>query len=107
VQEFYVGSLPHLHGSLCLLNGRHVAAYLVSATSRGHNDIVEASEIAHKEFLSRFRFHMAAGIDHRLATAGLIDRILRVESESTQQLKSRDANPVCERAVLQWLVAWS
>ena len=94
VQELHqlVGVAPNLGRFRGLRNCRQVFADMVDATSRRSDDVVEAGEILHKKRLGRGRVILASAVGHRLATAGLIQRVGDLDPETFEQLQRRNRN---------------
>jgi hypothetical protein len=55
--------------------------------TRWRHDVFVAGEIPDEERLRAFGFLVTAGIGHRLAAAGLIERVIDAATEPFEQLK--------------------
>ncbi len=94
VQKFRQLEGADAHGAhnLGLLDRREVLAHLVHAAAGRGDDVVVAGEIAHEELLGGARLRAAAGVGHRLAAAGLVERVFDLAAKAFQKLQSGDAN---------------
>jgi hypothetical protein len=64
--------------------------HLVSAASRGHDDIVEIGEIPDEQLFSGHRFSMAPAVHHWLSAARLIEWILDMQAKAFEQFQRCD-----------------
>ena len=68
-----------------LIQGVVVTGHLFDTASGRPDDVVVLLEDVDKQAFRRGRICLVAAIGHRLPTAGLIERILYVESEPFQE----------------------
>ena len=88
----FKGSRADLHHLVGLLDGVEIVPHMMDAATRRRHDVVEAGEVAHEQRLGVGSFRVEPAVRHRLAAAGLIERIYDLVSEPLEQLEGRDAN---------------
>ena len=80
-----------LHGG-SLLDRSHLVAHVVRAASRRRDDLAVAGEVAREQRLGVACVAVAAAVGHRLAAAGLVERVVDVAAEALEELERGDSH---------------
>src|ERR1700733_761732 len=75
-----------------LFDDVEVTANLFDAASGRSDDEVVFFEVLHKEMFGWSGVDLVSTVGHGLAAAGLVERVLHIESKSLQELKGGYAN---------------
>ena len=86
------GPSPDLPGLRRLLNRVEVEPDMVDAACGRPDDRVEILEAADEEGFGGGGIVLATAVGHRLAAAGLIERVFDRATESLEELQGRDAH---------------
>ena len=83
---------PHAEDRLRLRDRGELRTHVVHAAARRADDVLVAGEILNEQTLRRRRLGLAAGVRHRLAAAGLVERIVDLAAEPFQQFERGHAH---------------